>query len=94
MKYRNYKKGGEVDPKYRKLGEKEQTPEQKLVQALRSQGRGAEDLMYMLSAMRSPTEQERRTAMFSDTPVGYESPGRAYRVSGGFTTSQPMNKEN
>ena len=90
---KKYKKGGEIDPKYRNLGEKEQTPEQKLVQALRSQGRGAEDLMYMLSAMRSPTEQERRTAMFSDTPVGYESPGRAYRGSGDKVYYQPADEQ-
>lgn len=93
MKYRNYKKGGEVNPKYRKAGESEQTPEEKLVQAIRSQGRGAQDLMYMLSAMRSPTEQERRTAMFSETPVGYESPGRAYRGSGDNVYYQPANEE-
>ena len=89
----SYKKGGEVNPKYRKAGESEQTPEEKLVQAIRSQGRGAQDLMYMLSAMRSPTEQERRTAMFSDAPVGYESPGRAYRGSGDNVYYQPANEE-
>lgn len=90
---KKYKNGGSVAPKYRKAGESEQTPEQKLVQALRSQGRGAEDLMYMLSAMRSPTEQERRTAMFSDAPAGYESPGRAYRASGDRVYYQPANEE-
>ena len=90
--YKKYKKGGEVDPKYKKAQDKEQTPEQKLVQALRSQGRGAEDLLTLLQAMRSPTEQERRTAMFSGEPT-YESPGRAFRGPGGRVLYQPATEE-
>jgi hypothetical protein len=90
--YKKYKKGGEVDPKYKKAGESEQTPEQKLVQALRSQGRGAEDLLTLLQAMRSPTEQERRTAMFSDEPT-YEAPGRAYRTTADRVLYQPATEE-
>lgn len=90
-KMKRYEKGGEVDPKYRKAEGKEQTPEEKLVDAIASQGRGAQDLMYMLSSMRSPTEQERRTAMFSGQPV-YEAPGRAYRASGDRVYYQPADE--
>lgn len=89
---KKYKKGGSVDPKYKKAGESEQTPEQKLVQALRSQGRGAEDLLTLLQAMRSPTEQERRTAMFSGEPT-YEAPGRAFRGPGDRVLYQPATEE-
>lgn len=92
MKYRSYKKGGEVDPKYKKAKEKEQTPEEKLVQALRSQERGAGDLLTLLQAMRSPTEIERRAAMFSGEPL-YESPGRAFRGPGDRVLYQPATEE-
>ena len=92
MKYRSYKKGGEVDPKYKKSKEKEQTPEEKLVQALRSQERGAGDLLTLLQAMRSPTEIERRAAMFSGEPL-YEAPGRAFRGPGDRVLYQPATEE-
>lgn len=82
------KKGDPSGPKYRKAREKEQTPEQKLVQALASQGRGSEDLLMLLQAMRSPTEQERRTAMFSGEPA-YSAPGRAFRGPGDRVLYQP-----
>lgn len=86
------KKGDPSGPKYRRAQEKEQTPEEKLVQALRSQGRGAEDLLTLLQAMRSPTEQERRTAMFSGEPL-YEAPGRAFRGPGDRVLYQPATEE-
>jgi len=86
------KKGDPSGPKYRKAREKEQTPEQKLVQALASQGRSSEDLLTLLQAMRSPTEQERRTAMFSGEPT-YEAPGRAFRGTGDRVLYQPATEE-
>lgn len=89
---KKYKKGGEIEPKYKQAEESEQTPEQKLVQALASQGRGSEDLMYLLSAMRSSTPQEKRAAMFSGDSA-YEAPGRAYRVSGDRAMYQPATEE-
>lgn len=86
------KKEDPYGPKYREAGESEQTPEQKLVQALASQGRGAKDLMYLLSAMRSSTPQEQRAAMFTGQPV-YSAPGRAFRGLGDRVMYQPANEE-
>lgn len=85
------KKEDPYDPKYREAGASEQTPEQKLVQALASQGRGSKDLMYLLSAMRSPTPQEQRAAMFTGEPV-YSAPGRAFRGPNDMVMYQPANE--
>lgn len=88
------KKPSNKDPYGPKYTEEEntQTPEQKLVQALASQGRGAKDLMYLLSAMRSSTPQEQRAAMFTGEPV-YSAPGRAFRAAGDRVLYQPATEE-
>jgi len=80
-----------ASPKYTKYRSNEGalgTAEQRLVGALQSQGVGAEGLMYLLSSMRSPSDQERMNAMFSDRPE-YTAPGRAYRTESGAVRYQP-----
>lgn len=86
--YKKYKDGGPISPRYKKKEGALGTAEERLVGALQSQGVGAEGLMYLLSSMRSPSDQERMTAMFSDQPE-YAAPGRAYRTESGAVRYQP-----
>jgi hypothetical protein len=74
---KKYDRGGSTKPKYSKARGKEQSPEERLSDAIASQGRGAKDLMYMLSAMRSPTSIERKAEMF-DPSRRFKSKGRAF----------------
>lgn len=77
------KKKDRRKPKYAKAEGKEQSPEERLVDAIASQERGPESLLYLLESMRSPTSTERRAEAFDPsrrfTPMGrsFEKSGRA-----------------
>ena len=82
------KKKKEVKPRYSAPAYNEQTPEEKLSQALRSQGRGSKSLTQLLESMRSPTEIERNTDMFNSSR-SFTPGGRAFQNESGNIRYQP-----
>ena len=92
MVAKKYDRGGAIKPKYSKAKDKEQSPEERLADAISSQGRGSKDLMYMLSAMRSPTSQERRSEAF-DPSRRFRPKGRAFEKNRKVMYQRPSDIE-
>ena len=86
------KKKDQLKPRYAKAKDKKQSPEERLSGALRSQGRGPQDLLYMLESMRSPTAVERRTQMF-DPSARFSPRGRAFEKDGSVRYQAPSEVE-
>jgi len=87
-----YDRGGTTKPKYSKARGKEQSPEERLSDAIASQGRGSKDLMYMLSAMRSPTALERKAETF-DPSLRFTPRGRAFEKNRKVMYQRPSDVE-
>jgi len=86
------KKKDQIKPRYAKARDKEESPEERLSGALRSQGRKPQDLLYMLESMRSPTAVERRTEMF-DPSARFSPRGRAFEQDGSVRYQAPSETE-
>lgn len=86
------KKKDQFKPKYAKAKDKEQSPEERLADAIASQGRGSESLLYLLESMRSPTSEERRAEAF-DPSRRFNPMGRAFEKSGKAMYQGPSDTE-
>jgi hypothetical protein len=92
MVAKKYDRGGAIKPKYSKAKDKEQSPEERLVDAIASQGRDSESLLYLLESMRSPTSQERRAEAF-DPSRRFRPLGRAFEKNGVAMYQGPSDTE-
>jgi len=86
------KKKERIKPRYTEAKDREESPEERLSGALRSQGRKPQDLLYMLESMRSPTAVERRTEMF-DPSARFSPRGRAFDQNGSVRYQAPSETE-
>ena len=86
------KKKDHFKPKYARAKGKEQSPEERLVDAIASQDRGSESLLYLLESMRTPTDMERRAEMF-DPSRRFNPLGRAFEKSGKAMYQRPSETE-
>lgn len=86
------KKKDQFKPKYARAKDKEQSPEERLADAIASQDRGSESLLYLLESMRSPTSQERRAEAF-DPSRRFTPMGRAFEKSGRAMYQGPSDTE-
>jgi hypothetical protein len=86
------KKKDRFKPRYAKAKDKEQSPEERLVDAIASQDRGSESLLYLLESMRSPTSEERTAEMF-DPSRRFTPMGRAFEKNGRVMYQGPSETE-
>jgi hypothetical protein len=86
------KKKDQFKPKYARAKDKEQSPEERLADAIASQDRGSESLLYLLESMRSPTSQERRAEAF-DPSRRFTPMGRAFEDRGMVKYQSPSETE-
>jgi hypothetical protein len=82
------KKERAIKARYSEPDYNEQSPEEKLAGALRSQERGTDSLLHLLEAMRSPTEFERRADMFNSSS-SFTPEGLVFQKESGEIMYQP-----